>query len=197
VTLAETFPVYKLRLGRLQGPPACLSTSRQSSHLSLLSLSCLCESSSSNSVRTSAHIRTRMLLGLLLMSMLRLYSELHSSSVIRPPLSTSSNSIQTSAHVRAQRLLRPLLTSVLGHYSDSCAQMLLGLLLTSVLGLFSELHSDVCVSLHLTSLSPRLRTPFRPLSLSVLRSEPLPSNSTRRSAQASAWTSVSRSVLRV
>jgi hypothetical protein len=57
--------------------------------------------------------------------------------------------------------------------------------------------SDISVSFYLTSSSPCLLTPFGPPSLSALQSEPLPSNSTWMSARASAWTSVSHSILQV
>jgi hypothetical protein len=125
--------------------------------------------------RTPAHIRARMLLGLLLTSVLGLYSEPHSSSVIHPPpcnpifmytdLTRSSVSIRATSSWNSTRTLR------------------------------SGVPSDIRVSICLTSTSPHLRTPFGPPSLSVLQSEPLPSNSARRSAQTSARTSVSRSVL--
>jgi hypothetical protein len=64
-------------------------------------------------------------------------------------------------------------------------------------GICLGIRSDIRVSIHLTSPSPCLRTPFRPLSSSVLQSEPLPSNSAWMSAWASARTSMSHSVLRV
>jgi hypothetical protein len=151
--------------------------------------------SSSSSVRTSAHLRARTLLGLPLTN-------------LPPPIAFGL----------------PLM-SVLGRYSDSCsclrsdaprtptnvrARMLLGLLPMTPLGalclstlqiLHSDVHSGICldirVSIHLTSPSPCLRTPFGFLSLSVLQSEPLPSNSAQTSAWASARTSVSHSILQV
>jgi hypothetical protein len=137
----------------------------------------------SDTPRTPTHIHTRTLLGLPFMSVLGRYSdscslpcsEPRSSSVIHPPpcnpvfmytdLTRSSVSIRTTSSWNSTRMFR------------------------------SGVRSDIRVSIHLTSPSPRLRTPFGPLSLSVLQSEPLPSNSTRRSAWASAQTSVSRSVL--
>jgi hypothetical protein len=122
---------------------------------------------------TPVHIRARTLLGLLLASVLRLYLEPRSSSVIHPPpcnpvfmytnLTQSSVSIHTTSFRNSTQTVH------------------------------SGVHSDIRVSIHLTSPSPRLRTPFGPPSLSALQSEPLPSNSTWRSAQ----TSVSHSILQV
>jgi hypothetical protein len=99
-----------------------------------------------------------MLLGLPLTSMLGLYSELRSSSVIHLPPSASqkysSASLQSHTHIYQPH-------SELRVYP--CYE-------------FSELHSDVCSGVHsdirvsicLTSLSPRLRTLFGPPSLSTL-----------------------------
>jgi hypothetical protein len=122
--------------------------------------------------------------GLPLMSVLGCYSDsrshlcsdttrtLCSSSVIHLPLSAS---LQSCTHV-----YQP--------HSELCVYPRYK---------FLELHLDIRVSICLTSPSPHLRTLFRPLSLSTLRSEPLPSNSAQTSTWASARTSVSHSVLRV
>jgi hypothetical protein len=82
-----------------------------SSHPSLLSPSCLCESSSSNSVLTSTHVCAQTLLRSPLMSVLGHYSDSRS----RP----CSNITQTPAHVCAQTLLGLRLMSMLERYSDS------------------------------------------------------------------------------
>jgi hypothetical protein len=119
--------------------------------------------------------------GLPLTSVLR-----HSSDSCSRP---HSDTPRTPTHVRTRTLLGLPFTSVLGHYSDSC----------------SLLHSDstrnptlVVLSIRLPAIPySRIPTSLRALCLSALQSEPLPSNSARRSARASAWTSVSRSVLRV
>jgi hypothetical protein len=140
----------------LKAPQRVYQPRDGSLHPLLLSLWHLCESSSSNSIQTSAHVRTRTLLRLPLTSVLGHYSELHSSSVIHPPLSTS---LQSRTHVYQPHLELHVYL---------CYK-------------FSDVHSDIHVSIHLTSLSPCLRTLFGPLSSSALRSEPLPSNSAQTS----------------
>jgi hypothetical protein len=146
---------------------------------SLLSLLHLCESSSSNSVRTSAHVRTRTLLGLLLTSALG-----HS---------LDSHSCPHSDITRT--LLGPLLTSALGRYSDSCslphsdstqnpAPVVLSIHLSEVLAcLIAILYSRIPTSLgapHLSALRV-LGTPLRrplghPCLNSSYKSEPAPSD---------------------
>jgi hypothetical protein len=129
---------------------------------------------------TPAHVHARTLLGLLLTSALGLYSETCSSSVIHPPLRSTRpphcNPIFTYTNLTR--------SSVSIHAMSSR---------NSTRTFRSGIRSDIRVSIHLTSPSPRLRTPFRPPSSSALPSEPLSSNSARRSAR----TSVSRSASRV
>jgi hypothetical protein len=105
---------------------------------------------------------------LLLTSALGCYSELRSSSVIHPPLSTS---LQSCTHI--YRPHSELHVYLCYKFSD----------------VHSGVRSDIRVSIHLTSPSPCLWTLFGPPSSSTLRSEPLPSNS--------AWTSMSHSVLQI
>jgi hypothetical protein len=93
----------------------------------------LCESSSSNSIRTSAHVRARTLLGLPLTSALGRYSDScslpRSDSTRNPALVVLSIHLRTPTHVRtrtpvhirARMLLRLLLTSALGLYSEPCS----------------------------------------------------------------------------
>jgi hypothetical protein len=150
---------------------------------SLLSLSHLCESSSSNSVRTSAHVRAWTLLGLPLTSVLGHSSGSHS----RP----HSDITRTPVHVRARTLLGPLLTSALGHYSEprsssvihpppcnpvftytDLTQSSVSIRATSSRNstrtFRSGIRSGIRVSIHLTSPSLQVRALLRPPSSSML-----------------------------
>jgi hypothetical protein len=97
-----------------------------SSHPSLLSPSCLCESSSSNSIRTSAHVHARTLLGL-------------------PPTSALGHSSDSHSHLHSDVTQTP---------THACARTLLGLLLTSALGLYSEPHSSSVIHPPLRNTRP-------------------------------------------
>jgi hypothetical protein len=136
-----------------------------------------------------------MLLGLLLTSALRLYSESRSSSVIHPPPDSHScphsDITRTPVHVRARTLLRLLLTSALGLYSEPrsssvihpppCNPVFTYTDLTrssvsihatssrnSTRTFRSGVRSGIRVSIHLTSPSPHLRAPLGPPSSSTL-----------------------------
>jgi hypothetical protein len=145
----------------------------------------LCESSSFNSVRTSAHVRAQTLLGLPLTSALGHSSDSHSR--------LHSDITRTPAHVRARTLLGLPLMSALGRYSDSC----------------SLPHSDstrnpalVVLSIHLSEvlacltaiLYSRIPTSLGAPCLSALRVLGTPLG---HSAQVSAHTSVSQFILQV
>jgi hypothetical protein len=150
---------------------------------SLLSLSRLCESSSSNSVWTSAHIRARTLLGLPLTSALGHSSDSHS----RP----HSDITRTPVHVCARTLLGPLLTSALGLYLEPHSSSVIHLPPCNPVFMYTDLtrssvsiramssrnstrtfrsgdRSGIRVSIHLTSPSPQVRAPLRPPSSSTL-----------------------------
>jgi hypothetical protein len=157
---------------------------------SLLSLSRLCESSSSNSIRTSAHVRARTLLGLPLTSALGRYSDScslpRSDSTWNPALVVLSIHLRTPTHVRTRTLLGLPFTSALGRYSDSC----------------SLPHSDSTRSPTLVVLSiclpaipySRIPTSLGAPCLSALRVLGTPLG---HSAQASARASVSQFILQV
>jgi hypothetical protein len=142
-----------------------------------------------------------MLLRLLLTSALGLYSELRSSSVIHPPISTISEILVRLTAILYSHIPTPLgapclsVLQVLGRPclnssyksepvpSDPLRTSILVRVMIRTLAI--QLRSDIClgvrldirVSLHLTSLSPCLWGPLGPPSLSALQvprgSEPL------------------------
>jgi hypothetical protein len=94
--------------GGFKAPQHVYQPRDRSSDPSLLSLLHLCESSSSNSVRTSAHVCARMLLGLLLMSALGCYLD----SCLHMCLDSTQNS---ALAVLSIRLYLPLRNTHLPH----------------------------------------------------------------------------------
>jgi hypothetical protein len=117
------------------------------------SLLCLCESSSSNSVRTSAHIRAQMLLRLPLTSVLGHYSDSHS----HPRLDSTQNSTLAVLSIHLSEIL-VCLTAIL----YSCILTPLGAPCLSMLRV--------------------LRTPLRHPCLNLsYKSEPTPSDPVRTS----------------
>jgi hypothetical protein len=137
----------------------------------------------SDTTQTPAHIHARTLLGLPLTSTLRHSSDSHS----RP----HSNITRTSAHVHAWTLFGFLLTSALRLYSEPRSSSVIHLPPCNPVFTYTDLtwssvsiratssrnstrtfrsgvRSDIRISIRLTSLSPRLRTPFGPPSLSTL-----------------------------
>jgi hypothetical protein len=142
-TLAETFPVYKLRLGRLQGPPVwiflpppivfgLLLTSTLGCYSD--SCSCLCsdatqtpthESSSSNSIQTSAHLHARTLLELPLMSVLGRSSDSHSRPHSDTTWTPAHNPTQSSVSICATNSRYSTQTSAWASARTSMSQFVL------------------------------------------------------------------------
>jgi hypothetical protein len=172
------FLYISLGWGGFKAPQRVYQPQDGSSHPSLLSPSRLCESSSSNSVQTSAYVHAWTLLGLLLTSALRHYSD----SGSRP----RSDTPRTPTHVRTRTLLGHPLMSVLGRYSDSCSLPRSDSTRNPTLAVLSIRLSAILYSHIPTSLGAPC--------LSMLRVLGTPLG---RSAQVSARTSVSQFVLQV
>jgi hypothetical protein len=168
----------------------------------------------SDTPRTPTHVCTWTLLGLLLTSALGHYSD----SCSLPCSDSTQNPALVVLSIHLSEVLVCLTAIPYSHILTPLGALCLSVLqvLGTPLGrplrhlcLNSSYKSEpapsgpvwtsilIHVILVSTSLNPCLRTLFGPLSLSVLRFKPLPSNSARTSARVSAWTSVSRSVLQV